>query len=189
MESLRTFIAIDVKVETMLKSKWHELKSILRTDSIKWVDEQSIHLTLFFLGDTPTDMISSISKKLECELQNFSSFKLRLQGFGTFGNPQMPKVIWIGLSTSEQLLLLKEKVNAIISDFGFDEPNGKFSPHLTLGRVKHIKSSNELRTFISSNKSEILQETVIDKVIFYQSTLRPEGPIYKPLKVVKLLSL
>jgi len=189
MESLRTFIAIDVKVEKELKSKWLELKTALRNDNIKWVDENSLHLTLFFLGNTPFDLIDSIGHKLDSELHGIHSFSIKIQGFGTFGNPKSPRVIWAGISKSEQLKGLKETVGGAISSSGFYEQEGAFSPHFTLGRVKQMHPSDELLSFINRNGSIVLQEVEVKEVVFYQSILKPNGPVYKPLKTVKLLSL
>jgi RNA 2',3'-cyclic 3'-phosphodiesterase len=189
MESLRTFVGINVKVDQILLRKWQEIKSLLRNDSIKWVDEQTLHLTLFFLGETPSDKIETIAKTIELEIKNIPSFKIVLQGFGVFGNPKNPKVIWAGIAKSEQLFQLKKIVSSTIIPFGFDEPDGKFSPHFTLGRIKQQKSTIDLINYINLNKTEVLQEVVVDKVIFYQSILKPSGPVYIPIKEIKLLSL
>jgi RNA 2',3'-cyclic 3'-phosphodiesterase len=189
MESLRTFIAIDVKIEKELKRKWIELKTLLRNDNIKWVDEHSLHLTLFFLGDTPSNLIDSIGCKLESELDKTSSFSIKLKGFGTFGNTKSPRVIWVGIAQSERLNLLKQTVNRVISSLGFEEQEGDFSPHFTLGRIKQMMPSNELLGFINRNKSILLQVAEVENIIFYQSVLTPNGPIYKPLKTIKLPSL
>ena len=188
MESLRTFVAIDVKVETDLKNRWQELKNLLRNDSIKWVDEYPLHLTLFFLGKTPINLVDNISQKLEFDLQKVTTFNIKLQGFGTFGNPNSPRVIWVGIAKSEQLSHLKQIVSGAISSFGYEE-EGDFSPHFTLGRVKRMQPSNELISFINSNKSIILQEAEVNNVVFYQSILTPSEPIYKALKSIKLPSL
>ena len=189
MESIRTFIAVDVNVEDELKEKWLELKSLLHNDRIKWVDENTIHLTLFFLGETPINRIDEISKRLELSLKKTPSFKIILSGLGFFGNRLLPKVIWVGISESKPLFNLKEIINSTISGLGFDEPHGKFSPHITLGRVKQIKSSDELINYINTNMSTTFQIAEIDKVVFYQSILTPTGPTYKLLKEIKLLSL
>lgn len=189
METLRTFVAIDVKVESALEKKWSELKSLLRNDSIKWVDDQTIHLTLFFLGDTPISQIDEIAQKLEIQLRKTSSFRITLNGLGVFGNRDVPKVIWVGILESQQLFQLKKEVDLTLSTFGFNDTHGKFSPHITLGRVKHMKSSDTLKSYINRNKSEILQEVEVDRVIFYQSILTPTGSIYKLLKEIKLHSL
>ncbi len=168
METLRTFIAIDIQVESALKKKWTELKLLLHNDSIKWVDEHTIHLTLFFLG--------------------VQAFKITLNGLGVFGNPNQPKVIWVGISESKELFKLKEIINQTVSLFGYHEPNGKFSPHITLGRVKQVRTPVELTNYIDKNRLEVFQEVEIGRVIFYQSILTTTGPIYKPLQEIKLLS-
>ena len=189
METLRTFVAIDVNIETELDSKWKELKILLQNDTIKWVDEKSLHLTLFFLGETSVDIVEQISFKLETELQKVTPFKIFLQGFGTFGKNNVPKVIWAGISKSEQLIGLKNLVAGIISGYGFEEQHGIFSPHFTLGRVKQMRKNTEFENFIRRYELTEFQETIVDKVIFYQSVLTPKGPIYRPLKIIKLLSL
>ena len=38
--------------------------------------------------------------------------------------------------------LEKEKVDITLSHQGFEDTQSKFSPHLTLGRIKHIKSGS-----------------------------------------------
>ncbi|RPH28700.1 MAG: RNA 2',3'-cyclic phosphodiesterase [Bacteroidales bacterium] len=146
METLRTFIAIDVKVEPTLKKKWEELKILLCNDSIKWVNEQTIHLTLSFLGDTPICQIEDITQQLELNLKKTSTFRITLNGFGFFGKSSSPKVIWVGISESQHISQLKKIVNSTLSTLGFDDSQGKFSPHITLGRVKQLKSSIELVT-------------------------------------------
>lgn len=187
--TLRTFIAIDVKVEKPLHDKWIELKNILRNDGIKWVDDRLLHLTLFFLDDTPFNIIGDISRKLELELKDIPSFDINLQGLGTFGHSKSPKVLWVGVMHSEPLMQLHSVVNGCVSEFGFDNANEKFSPHFTLGRVKNICSTNRLSSFINKSKGLQFQQAKIDKVTFYQSTLRPEGPIYKAICEIKLPSL
>lgn len=189
MDNLRTFIAIDIKVEPLLKSKWEDLKQLLENDTVKWVDERTIHLTLFFLGETTPLQVKEITYELEVELKKTQPFSIKITGLGLFGNPNNPKVIWAGIAESQPLNLIKEKVDLALLRQGFEDTQSKFSPHLTLGRIKHIKSANELNSFIKSNKSLHFFDVEVAKVIFYQSILTPNGPIYKPLKEIKLPSL
>jgi len=189
VDTLRTFIAIDVAVEKPLSDKWAELKLLLRNDSIKWVDDRLLHLTLFFLGDTSSVIVNGISSKLQLELKKIPAFNLNLQGLGFFGNSRSPRVLWVGVSRSEQLMQLHSTVINCVSVFGFDVADEKFSPHLTLGRIKHVVSSDKLISLINQSKGLQFQQVIIDKVTFYQSILRPEEPIYKPLSEFKLPSL
>lgn len=189
MDNLRTFIAIDVKVEPSLKTKWDELIQLLRNDTVKWVDERTIHLTLFFLGETTPLQVKELTHDLEAVLKNTQPFSIQITGLGLFGNPSNPKVIWAGIADSKPLQQLKEKVDIALLRQGFEDTQSKFSPHLTLGRIKHIKSANELNNFTKSNRTLHFFDIEVAKVIFYQSILTPSGPIYKPLKEIKLLSL
>lgn len=189
MDTIRVFIAIDVKVESKLEAKWNELRNLLRNNRIKWVDKDSLHLTLFFLGETPANLIEDISKKLETELKSTATFSIKLQGFGTFGQTHSPKVIWADIIKSEPLNALKLVVSKVITQFGFADQHGSFSPHFTLGRIKHIESKNELARFINLNKTMDLQTNEVNKIVIYQSILKPSGPVYKPLKSITLPSL
>jgi 2'-5' RNA ligase len=148
METIRTFVAIDVYAQDCLQFKWKELKNLLQNDSIKWVDEKSLHLTLFFLGETSGSIVKEISQKLETELQRVKSFDITLQGFGTFGKTNSPKVLWVGITKSDQLSQLKNIVSSAVSSFGFQEQQGVFFPHFTLGRVRHLPGAVELNTLL-----------------------------------------
>lgn len=173
----------------MLKNKWTELKQLLQNDCIKWVNEDTIHLTLFFIGETRTTQIDEIATRLEHGLIKTSSFKIVLKGITYFGNSSSIKVIWAGISESFQLLELKEVIDNALISVGYEKPAGKFTPHITLGRAKQANLSHGFHNFNKSNRDLIIQENVIDRVIFYQSILKPSGPTYKPLKEIKLLSL
>ncbi|MEY1638877.1 2'-5' RNA ligase family protein [Tenuifilum osseticum] len=60
METKRTFLAIDVNPHDNIINLLQELKRNHKIDSIKWVDPAIMHLTIFFLGDTPSIQIPSI---------------------------------------------------------------------------------------------------------------------------------
>lgn len=188
MEYLRTFVAIDIRIGPTLKRKWDELKLLLKNDNIKWVDENTIHLTLFFLGNTPIKQIENIASILEQSLEKTLPFNLFLNGLGVFEVRKVPKAIWVGVSESQALLNLKIAINSILSEEGFNEAHCEFSPHLTLGRVKHTELRKELESFINKNNAEYFQEVTVETIKFYQSILTSSGPIYKQLKVFRLLS-
>jgi 2'-5' RNA ligase len=53
----RIFIAIKVTPEEFFLKMISALKTGLRDENIKWTDQDNIHLTLVFLGDTDDGMI------------------------------------------------------------------------------------------------------------------------------------
>lgn len=188
MESLRTFIALDIKVDNLLCSDWNYLKQILLRERVKWVQNKVLHLTLLFLGETPGNVVDSISEKLNHSLPLIRTFKLSIKGLGVFGNPLSPKVIWVGSENSSGLLILKKSIDDTILPLGYGTVEKSFIPHITLGRGKDIKPNLVLKKYIDDRKDKFYQEVQIDEVTFYQSILRSEGPEYRPIKIIKLLS-
>ena len=57
----RTFIAIPVTPSPQLKELFRDARYRLSGSGIKWVDPESLHLTLKFLGDTDEMKIVLIS--------------------------------------------------------------------------------------------------------------------------------
>lgn len=185
MEIFRTFIGIEIKPERDFINAWNTLRVALSDESIKWVDSKTIHLTLLFLGETPRYKVRDISTLLKANLSEFSTFKINLKGFGTFGKPN-PKVIWVGAEPSKNLPRLKEIVDDTLMPFGYEDENKIYTPHITLGRIKHLSSKVPIVDFVEKNKGSILQEVFIERVTFYQSKLTPLGPLYFPLEVFNL---
>lgn len=186
MSTIRTFIAVDVPVEDRLRKGWANLKNQLLRENIKWVDDRMLHLTLFFLGDTAESGITEIADRLDQRVSALRSFPVKLRGLGTFGHSVNPRVIWVGLEDCPPLIELKKFVNDAVTPLGFEEEGREFAPHITLGRVKGLRDVTILKDYIAAHRQTFYQESLIDKVIFYQSILKAEGPVYKPLKTIGL---
>ena len=110
---LRTFIAIKIPAVEELKNLIARFRSVMKEESIKWVDPENLHITLRFLGDTADDMIKPIHESLNNAANKCSGFDLVLKGTGVFKNFHDPRVIWIG--TEElfgNLLQLKNETDA-----------------------------------------------------------------------------
>jgi len=69
-----------------------------------------------------------------------------------------------------------------MSRLGFEEEKRKFSPHLTLGRVRSPKGKNELVKYLLDEREQIFGEIKIDRVILFRSDLKPTGAVYTVLK-------
>jgi 2'-5' RNA ligase len=185
MDTVRTFIGVDIKLEKELIEIWSNLKLILKDDSIRWVNSSTIHLTLLFLGETPLTQIKKISDSLRYSLVEFPAFKISIKGVGTFGKP-LPKIIWLGVEPNQNLVKLKHLVDESLIPFGFKDENITFSPHLTLGRIKFLKHSIAFQEFLNKYNKYFIQDMYVDKVQFFQSTLTEHGAIYKPFEIIEL---
>jgi 2'-5' RNA ligase len=77
---------------------------------------------------------------------------------------------------------IKKSIDKELLKLGFNPDAREFKPHLTLGRVKWVNDKNYLRDVVSRDKDTFFQEIKVNEIIFYESILRAEGPVYKPIE-------
>lgn len=180
METKRTFIAIDIEPQRSILNILETLRRDYRLDSIKWVNPEVMHLTLFFLGDTPVDQIGSIKESISKCVSQFKPMRIAIKGMGTFGKPT-PRVVWLGVEYPDELRRLKLEVDVALSAFGYVDDKDTFNPHLTLGRIKFLHQADKLKDTIQRNRNLAFQEVEVNRLVFYESILRPQGPEYREL--------
>ena len=89
--------------------------------------------------------------------------------------------------TEEQALSqLAQKVENVVTSIGFLPELKPFRPHLTLGRIKFLENRNRFMAIIDELPHKEYQQVEVSEFILFQSILRPEGPVYKPLQTFKL---
>lgn len=177
----RLFCAIKIEPSQSIIDCMDELKDVFRFDKIKWVAPENIHLTLKFLGETNVELIPKINNLISETASISSRFQLEVKGLGAFSRNQKPSVIWLGLNFEHELLQIFQQLEKGFESLGFPKENRKFSPHLTIGRVKYIEEPSELDEIVSDYKKTVFLKKQIEKITLYESVLRPQGPIYKAL--------
>ena len=164
----------------------HELKYVLKDDSIKWVDTSNIHLTLAFLGNTGIEYIDTISGAMRMASQGIEPFEIELKGLGVFKKISDPRVIFTGISTNEPLLQLRKDLVDKLTGMKLYNDERSFSPHITLCRVRSIKNSESLRKFIEGKDNYQVMKQLVDHFTLFESILKPSGPVYRELVRVPL---
>jgi len=182
----RIFIAIKVEPGEALFKVVSSLKSGLINEGISWTRLDNIHITLAFLGDTEENMIKVISSKLKESCVGTGIFELNIRGIGVFKNLSDPRVIWTGIEPSEKLTLLNTSIIYGLDESGFKIENRPFKPHLTLGRIKYLNDKPALIRLMDKYHDAEIQRVPVNEVIIYESILKPTGPIYKPIVIIKL---
>lgn len=182
---IRTFIAIEIPAA--VQNRIAELQDTLGEEGqrISWIKPRNIHLTLKFLGDTPEKQIEAIGSALERTLARSGQFEFAVRGLSAFPNLRRARVLWVGVEKSgDEFARLAKNINDELIQFGFAEENRKFTPHLTLGRVKSQLS----QTFITAFKGIefVGGKVVAQEVTVMRSDLRPAGAVYTPLKRMAL---
>lgn len=182
----RTFVAIKIPISKNTKKLLNEFKLILKDERIRWVENNNIHLTIFFLGNTEERKINDIGDHLNKALKGVKSFDILCKGLGVFRSVFNPKALWIGVEKSNSLKNIYLAVEEVMSSFGFVSEPREFKPHITIGRTKLIKDKDRLRKLLINYKEVEIQKLRISEVCFYESKLTPQGAIYEMLAKIPL---
>jgi len=157
-----------------------------RFQKVRWVAQSNLHFTLKFLGDVEEAQIEPISNALAEALRPFSCFTLNAKGLGVFPDVRRARILWVGLQGSG-LATLATKVENTVIPLGFAPESKNFKPHLTVGRWRRPEDSpKKLAEELEHWKEFEFGKSQVQEVIFFQSMLKPEGPVYRPLNVVRL---
>ena len=184
---IRSFLAIElpVTVQTKIGEIERELEST--SADVRWVNPEKMHLTLKFFGNIEESKIDSIVAAIKGPIGTAQPFQLNVRGTGAFPNLKNPRVIWIGLVEGDGVLIpLQKEMDASLEKIGFQPEGRPFRPHLTLGRVKSNRGKEELMRRVEKYREEEIGNFQVEKVILFKSDLTPAGPIYTPLREVRL---
>jgi len=191
MEQVRCFIAIGLpdEVKAGIKDIQAQLKSGGQA-SVKWVDPYSIHLTLKFLGGVDAAKIAPITAAMEEATQGIAPFSLKVEGLGTFPNLRRVQVVWVGVvGEVDKLARLQQRLESNLAGLGFAPENRRFTPHLTLARVRDRVALDEregLGELIAGTKFEPVHSFPVEAVSLMKSQLTREGAIYSRISTAEL---
>jgi len=186
-ERIRTFVAIELPPH--VQRGLAQLQERLRRTRppVRWVAPDKVHLTLNFLGEIPAEQVTGVGEATLRVAAQTVPFELEAAGVGIFPNPRRPRVVWVGLAGDlEALQALQADLTKALAALGLPPEDRPFSPHLTLGRVRPQARPEEARALgqeVSQMATPSLGRWRAEQVLVIRSDLRPEGPIYTPLRV------
>ena len=178
----RTFIAVKIQPETTLLNAYNNIKTQFPNDKIKWVEPDNLHITLKFIGVTSNQQIGMISNTLNEISASFNGFEIAVKKFGIFGKTSWPRVLWLGIEDGGKMESLASNINDHLFNYQIPKEEKKFSPHLTIARIKYFKSASRLADLIRDYSETEFQKSQVREIIFYESILQPSGPIYSVIK-------
>ena len=112
-------------------------------------------------------------------------FNVRVKKIGAFPSFERPRVLWVSLEKNVEIVRkIVHNLEDELQKLGFHKEKRKFSPHLTIGRVK--SALNRQFTEAVQNYHFEGGEIPINEIVVMKSDLKPTGAIYTPLKKIKL---
>ena len=176
--SLRSFVALEVspKLASMLSTCSDELRALDRSQEIRWTPPENYHLTLEFLGDIEFASVHKLGNALQARLQDLELPSLVVNEISYFPFNAKPKVVAALLAKHEQLIYLHQQVQKAIRNVGLVPEKRRFTPHVTIGRVRARRTP---RLQIRPLSLDFLSE--FNALILYESQLHQSGAVYSPL--------
>lgn len=184
---MRTFIAIEIPEE--IKKQMAEAQRRLKGAGVdaSWTRSEGVHLTLKFLGEIPESKVSEIMSALTGAASGSGRFRLEVAGVGAFPNSGNARVVWVGVSGDiEKLTGLQAGVEDAMARLGMKCEERKFTPHLTLGRIKYIRSKESWLGALEELKDIKFPGFDVTSVSLMKSELRPSGAAYTEMGRVEL---
>ncbi len=182
-QQVRTFVAVETS-EAVRAAAGKVIRQLARCGAdVKWVPPENMHLTLKFLGEVPAVEIPDVCRAVSEAVAEVDGFTFDLAGVGAFPKIERPRTIWLGVTAGvEKLAALQERIESGLKKLGYPPENRRFSPHLTLGRVKHVgPEPARLTETLRSLAERPAGTTEVDEVAVFSSELTREGPVYQAL--------
>jgi RNA 2',3'-cyclic 3'-phosphodiesterase len=187
-ERVRAFIALrlDAAVDDSIADLTERLRAPENDnpqEGIRWVRRANFHLTLLFLGPSvPRERLAPIADALGAIAKTTASFEIAARGVGAFPNLARPRVIWVGLH-GDALAGLAARVAEAAERCGFAPERRVYSPHLTVGRVRSLRSPGRLRRALNEAVDSSFGASRIERVVLYRSEPGPQSSTYHELAV------
>ena len=184
---MRAFLSYDISDSTFLQRVQGLQQDLKGTGAdLKLVSPQILHFTIRFLGEIDETDKFQIIDALKGKVENFA-VDLRFQGIGAFPDERRISVIWVGIDSGSATSIESQafNVNSLLQTVPTlkNIDSKKFSPHVTLARVRSGRSKDRLVDFIHENKTKDFGTSQIRNLRLKLSLLTPAGPEYSDLHV------
>lgn len=175
----RLFVAIDLP-----EGVKRQLSSLcFGVPGARWVPEEQIHLTLRFIGEVDGGVFRDIREVL-ADIRS-EPFEIQIKGVGFFPPRKTPRVLWVGVEPHEKVALLRKRVESALVRLGLEPERRKFSPHITLARLRDTSLSKVTR-FLAGNSLFATESFHVREFILYSSELTPKGAIHRQEAIYSL---
>ena len=180
---MRLFIAVEFEKEVIaaLSSLHDELKA--KADKVRFVPLENLHLTLFFLGNTPENKLEEINKALQSIGKNYTSFMLELNNrLETFDTKNPARVVWVGAKNDlSALQRLQTMIAATMHNIGFLHTEKEYIPHITIARDVHFKDKHIAGGSNNDLCKDKIPEMMVRKISLIESRLENGKRVYKTI--------
>jgi 2'-5' RNA ligase len=140
----------------------------------RWIDAENYHITLRFIGDIDHTMADDVADTLD-HLSRSEPFTVRLDHLDSFGGDR-PRALFAAVEPNPALVRLQAAQERLLQRVGLAPEGRKFTPHVTLARLKGSTSIDVARYLAEAGHFTPLTFTVGRFVLFSSRESLGGGP-------------
>jgi 2'-5' RNA ligase len=141
----------------------------------RWQTREQLHLTLRFIGEVDNQTAILLDEALAGV--HAPAFELQLHAVGQFGGKQIHS-LWAAVRANGALDHLQRKVDSAIRRIGQPQDQHKFTPHVTLARLRHCEPGRAI-AWLTQHALYTGAEFTVGAFQLYSSKLTSDGSIYR----------
>jgi len=138
----------------------------------RWTAPESLHLTLRFIGEVEEHRLCEADAALG--FVEVEPFPLTLSGVGQFGSGGRPRSLWVGVAECPALFQLQARVASALARAGLPADERKFSPHITLARLRDTPIER-IGRYIAANNLVRIGPFVVSRFALFESVRSRSG--------------
>jgi len=187
MARIRTFIGVDLGKPIRDRAVALQENLARAGTEVKWVEPENLHVTLLFLGEVDDREVPRVCQIVADETRKQPAFPISVETAGCFPNPRRPHVLWVGIGEGSQpLCALHDALEIPLQELGYRREDRRYTPHVTLGRVKSNRPTEQLAAALAKHAGWKGGEITVRELLVMSSELTPKGPLYTVLSRPKL---
>lgn len=162
---------------------------------VSWTQPEGWHVTLKFLGDVDPDRVSEVADRVRGAVGHVPHFVMTATGVAVLPPAGEPRVITAGLRDDGSLARLAAAIDDALEPLGFARETRRFTPHLTLGRVRGASrfgvrkvrevpmgETSAIHACLARLRDQRFAEKRVGCVELLRSHLAPGGSMYTSLE-------
>jgi 2'-5' RNA ligase len=175
----RLFIAIDIpdRIKDDISATY------IAIPGARWIEDAQIHLTLRFIGEVD----NPVEQEIIVALKNVSmpSFNLTLKSVGFFPPRKEPRILWVGINDSPELIRLQSKIEHALTASGIQPDTRHFHAHITVARLDNTPV-DKAALYLTNNSLFSTEPFEVSDFHLYESHLKKEGALHLKIATFKM---
>lgn len=141
---------------------------------------EDLHVTLFYLGAVPDELLPPLKNRLIEIATHHQAFPTKINGFSYFGASSGPRVVYLSIEQSIALSSLQREIEHNIAQQLVRPISERFTPHITIAKKR--KTTDDF--FIQKEKIQPIEVSVHSFSLF---TIHPnQSPKYEEIQKFEL---